>query len=318
MTGGTQTALITGGNGNLGRRVAGRLRAQGQRVVRFDLPGTEPSRVASNESVVIGDIRDAARLRSLLRDERPDTIYHLASLLSGSSETDLDAAWAINATASFNLMNLAREIGVGKFFFASSVASYGPVAQHPMPLDYPQWPENMYGATKVAVERLGVYFKTRHGLDFRCLRFPLVVSPDAPKTAVSAFPSHALRAAANGERFSFPVSETTGISTLFIEDVIDSIVDFAAAERARLSRHVYNLHGYYLTAGMVAEAARNRFPAFDCEFAPIESIEHLISSWPDVSDDSAARNDWGWQPKFDFERTMIRIAELLTRNETNR
>ncbi len=304
-------ALITGGNGNLGRLVAERLLAQGQRVIRFDIPGTEPASTAPNESIVSGDIRDAELLRALVGDERPDTIYHLASLLSGSSESNLEDAWAINATASFTLMNIAHETGTGRFFFASTAASYGPVDQNPMPLDYPQWPENMYGATKVAVERAGVYFKTKHGLDFRCLRFPLVVSPHAPKTAVSAFPSHALRAAFEGEHFSFPVAENTGISTLFIEDVIDSIVDFAAAEKDRLTRHVYNLHAYYLTAGMVAEAAREYFPEFEFDFALVESVDHLISSWPDAPDDSDARRDWGWQPKYDFDKTMIRIVELL-------
>ena len=310
---GPQTAFITGGNGNLGRRVAERLLARGQRVVRFDIPGTEPAAGAADETVLTGDIRDLERLRSQLRDEKPDTIYHLASLLSGSSETDLEQAWAINATASFNLMNLAREIGVDKFFFASTAATYAQVDQNPMPLDYPQWPESLYGATKVAVERLGAYFKTRHGLDFRCLRFPLVISPDAPKTAVSAFPSHALRAAVNGERFSFPVSANTGVSTLFIEDVIDSIVDFTAAERSGLTRQAYNLHGYYLSAEMVADAAKARFADFEYDFAPVESVERLIAGWPDVADDSDARRDWGWQPKYDFERSMTRVIELLSR-----
>ena len=208
-------------------------------------------------------------------------------------------------------MNLAHSSGVGKFFFASTAASYGPVDAAPMPNDYPQWPENMYGATKVAVERVGVYFKQKHGLDFRCLRFPLVVSPNAPKTAVSAFPSHALRAAFNGESFSFPVAENTGISTIFLDDVIDSIVGYVDADRDRLSQHVYNLHAYYLSAGMVATAARARFPGFDYSFEPIAAVDQLISSWPDEVDDSAARRDWGWNPACDFNASVARMCDLL-------
>ena len=168
-----------------------------------------------------------------------------------------------------------------------------------------------HGATKVAVERMGVYFRRRHGLDFRCLRFPLVVSPFAPEGAVSAFPSHAFKAASKGKPFCFPVSRTTGMSTLFLEDAIDSIVDFTAADPANLSSPAYNLHGYYLSAGMVADAARQRFPDFDFRFEPVETVEHLISSWPDALDDSAARRDWGWQPAFDFDRSVDRICALL-------
>jgi threonine 3-dehydrogenase len=306
-----ETALITGGNGNLGRLVGEKLLKAGHRVIKFDIPGTEPENTEENEVIITGDIRDESALHSIFEEYKPDTVYHLASLLSGSSEANLADAWAINATASFNLLNLSHEIGVKKFFFASTVATYGLVDEDPMSQDYPQWPENMYGATKVAVERLGIYFKQKHGLDFRCLRFPLVISPNAPKTAVTAFPSHAFNAGHTGEPFSFPVSKSTGVSTLFLEDVINSILAYTAADRSRLSRHVYSLHAYYLTAGMVAKAVTKRFPNFKYQFEPVKSVEHLISNWPDVIDDTIASDDWGWKPAFDFERSADRMCELL-------
>jgi threonine 3-dehydrogenase len=308
-----KTALITGGNGNLGRLVANRLLAQGQTVITFDVPGTGSGNPHENEIPLFGDIRDVDALKGILNAHRPDTIYHLASLLSGSSETDLKTAWDINANASFNLINLAHETDTKRFFFASTVATYGEVDADPMPENFPQWPENMYGATKVAVERLGFYFRKRHGLDFRCLRFPLVISPFAPQGAVSAFPSHAFKAASQGQTFRFPVSATTGVATLFLEDVIDAIVSFCAHDSVCLSRPAYNLFGFYLSAGMVADAARRRFPGFECSFEPDASVEQLIGAWPDRIDDQAARRDWGWQPKFDFEASADRICALLAK-----
>jgi nucleoside-diphosphate-sugar epimerase len=107
------------------------------------------------------------------------------------------------------------------------------------------------------------------------------------------------------------IDANTGISTLFLEDVIDSIVNYTAAEASHLSRHVYNLHAYYLTAGMVAMEAAKHFPGFDYSFEPIDAVEHLISSWPDVVDDADERRDWGWQPAFDFDQSAARISELL-------
>ena len=305
------TALITGGNGNLGRLVGDELLARGARVIRFDIPGTTTSELGENNLVLEGDIRDSELINEIIDRHRPDTVYHLASLLSGSSEADISEAWEVNATASFNLFNCCQKFEVEKVFFASTAASYGPVDQDPMSLDYAQWPENFYGATKVAVERLGVYFKQKHGMDFRCLRFPLVVSPNAPKTAVSAFPSHAFKAAAAGQPFSFPVSETTGMSTIFLDDVVSSIVDYMAAERHKLTQHVYNLHSYHLSAGIVAKAVKKRFPDFKFDFDPKPAVEHLISSWPDVVDDGSARTDWGWNPKFNFEESADRMYELL-------
>ncbi len=308
-----QTALITGGNGNLGNLVGNKLLAKGIKVVKLDLPGTEPDQIQPGEEIVTGDIRDSELLTSTIQTHRPDTIFHLASLLSGSSESDLVVAWEINATASFNLMRIAIDQDVGRFFFASTVATYGDVDQEPMSEKFAQWPENLYGATKVAVERLGVYFKVKHGLDFRCLRFPLVVSPYAPKTAVSAFPSHAFKAAVQGKEFIFPVSKETGVSTIFLDDVVDSIVQYTFTEEAKLTRHVYNLHSFYLSAEMLVAELAKQYPEFRYQFHPVEAVENLISSWPDTIDDAAARTDWGWNPGYNFSRAAERMFELLVR-----
>ena len=307
---GIQKALITGGNGNLGRLVASRLRERGIKIVRFDLPAT--SEISSEgDEIVLGDIRDKSAVMSMLEKHQPNIVYHLASLLSGSSEEDIEAAWAINANASFDLLRASMATGVHRFFFASTVATYGDGLADPLPQDAEQWPANFYGASKVAVERLGVYFKLKHGLDFRCLRFPLVISPFAPKTAVTAYPSHAIRAAHAGERFVFPVSPGVGMSTLFLEDVIRSIVEYSLADANRLSRHTYNLHGYHVTAEAVATTIRRRFQNFEYDFAPDPVVETLLSGWPDVMADNIANKDWDWKPAFNFAQSADRMCELL-------
>ncbi len=313
-----KTVLITGGNGNLGRLLASKLLARGQAVVKFDRPGTEPGETEPGETVYAGDVRDRRLLHDLIAEHRPGVIYHLASLLSGSSEADLEESWEINADASFQLFRLALQHGVAKVFFASTAATYASVDANPMPNDYPQWPRSLYGATKVAVERAGVYFKLKHGLDFRCLRFPLVLSPFAPKTAVSAFPSHAFRAALEGERFVFPVSPDTGVSTLFLDDVIDSMVDYVDADPARLTEHVYNVHGFYLNAQMVAAAVGERFPQFLFDYEIDPNTQQLIGDWPDVADDSAARADWGWCPRFDFAKSCAALVAMLRQQQARR
>ena len=306
-----KTALLTGGNGNLGRLVADKLLDMDMRVVKFDVPGTEPATVRDNEEIVTGDIRDVAHMEELLRQYRPDIAYHFASLLSGSSEADPEAAWDINATGSFHLLRLAVKLRIDRFFFASTSASYGGALVDPFPENAEQWPENLYGATKTAVERVGVYFKLRHDLDFRCLRFPLVLSPFAPQAAVTAYPSHAFKAALNGEYFTFPVSPGIGMSTIFLEDVVDGIVKFTLAPRVAIKQHAYNLHSYFVSAQSVADAISRRIHEFRYDFKPIATVEALLEAWPNVIVDSSARRDWGWDPRYDFEKSADRMLELL-------
>ncbi|MBX2823358.1 MAG: NAD-dependent epimerase/dehydratase family protein [Gammaproteobacteria bacterium] len=304
-------ALITGGNGNLGRLVADQLLAKNIEVVKFDIPGTEPEETQNGETIIIGDIRDKDQLRDILNTHQPDTVYHLASLLSGSSEADLDAAWEINASASYHLLRLAQEFKVRTFFFASTIATFGNDLADPMPEDTQQWPENIYGATKVAVERLGVYFKLKHGMDFRCLRFPLVFSPFAPPSAVTAYPSHAFRAACANESFTFPVSPGIGMSSMLLEDVITGIIKFTEADQSQLTRHVYSLHGYYVTARQVAEEIQSRVPGFSYDFKPQPTVDALLDAWPNVITDQSARDDWGWSPEYDFKKSADQMMAFF-------
>ena len=229
-------------------------------------------------------------------------------MLSGSSEANPGLAWEVNASSSIRFMRMCLEHQTGPFFFASTAATYGPDLSSPVGLDTPQWPENIYGATKVAVERMGVYLKLKQGFDFRCLRFPMVLSPFAPAGAMTAYPSHAIAAAAKGESFVFPVAEHTGMSTLYLNDVTRSVIEICTAERSALNQHIYNLHSYMFTAQDLVTAIQSRYPDFTCSFTKNSPTDDLIRRWPDVFDDSAAQQDWGWKPQYDFEATIDALA----------
>lgn len=305
--------LITGGNGNLGHLVSQRLAATGVEIIRFDLPGTEKDGPGAQ---VLGDIRDIALLRDTFGSHQPDAVIHLASLLSGSSEVDLDATWEINATASFKLMRLAQDQKLpGPFVFASTVGTYGPNAGDPLPEDAEQWPDGFYGATKVAVERMGFYFKVNHGLDFRCLRFPLVISPWAPPSAVTAYPSHAFKAAAEGRPYTFPVSREVGMSTMFLHDVVRSIAEIATADRERLTRPAYNLHSFFASAGDVEDAIKTRWQGFECTYEPHPVLDARMRDRPKQIIDESAAQDWDWAPEYDFQKAAEAMFDLFGLSE---
>ena len=303
-----KTAFVTGGNGNLGRLVALHLEGAGTKVVSFDLPGSEGAHSDPRHEVVLGDMRNHELLEQSIKTHKPDVVIHLASMLSGSSEANPGLAWEVNASSSIRFMRMCLEHQTGPFFFASTAATYGPDLSSPVGLDTPQWPENIYGATKVAVERMGVYLKLKQGFDFRCLRFPMVLSPFAPAGAMTAYPSHAIAAAANGESFVFPVAEHTGMSTLYLNDVTRSVVEICTAKRSALNQHIYNLHSYMFTAQDLVTAIQSRYPDFICSFTKDSPTDDLIRRWPNVFDDSAARQDWGWKPQYDFEATIVALA----------
>jgi threonine 3-dehydrogenase len=304
--------LITGGNGNLARQLSTLLGERDCQVVLLDTAPPAAQNGRTNCEYVTGDITDPSGMRGVFARYKPTHVLHFASILSGKAEEDRRLAWRVNANATFELMELAVESKVTQFFLPSTGATYGRNVPDPLPPDFPQWPENLYGVTKVAIERLGHYHHAKHGLDFRCLRFPVIISRYAPPAAVSAYASHAFVAAAEGKSFSFPVPRASGISTIYIKDVLGGIIRFLDAPAASLSQRAYNLHSMAPTAEDIALAIAARIPGFSYRFEPIEQVTRLIDAWPFSHIDQSARADWGWSPRYDLARMADDfLAELL-------
>ena len=248
----SKTCLITGGTGNL----ACQLSSPAGRPVRpsgAGRPGRRP--VAATAAAAVYrrcDLVDEPALGTVLRRHRPQAIIHLASLLSGSCEQDRRRGWLVNCDGTLGLLELALAEGVETILFPSSLASYGGLVADPLPEDAAQWPDSLYGVTKLACERLGVYYQRRHGLDFRCLRLPIVVSPFAPSGAASAYASRAFVESAAAGRFVFRVRPDTRAALLYVEDALDALVGLLTAPAECLSRRVSQYPGH------LAERRRHR------------------------------------------------------------
>jgi threonine 3-dehydrogenase len=79
-----------------------------------------------------------------------------------------------------NVIELAKQYKL-KLFIPSTIGAFGPESpRNPTPNITIQRPKTIYGVSKVHAELLGEYYFHRYGLDFRCLRFPGVISSDPP------------------------------------------------------------------------------------------------------------------------------------------
>ncbi|MCL6501663.1 MAG: NAD-dependent epimerase/dehydratase family protein [Pirellulales bacterium] len=305
--------LITGGAGNLAWYTAHTLLELGKQVVLADLPPQPPAGMPEGCRYRSCDLTRPDLLRALLEQLRPQAVLHFASLLSARSEELRSAAWRLNVDAAFDLLELCLERGISRVLFPSSVASYGGTLPRPLPEDFSQWPESLYGVTKVAVERLGAYYHARYGLDFRCLRVPIVVSPRANIGAASAYVSRAFIEAARTGRYTFRVRPETAPALIYVYDVAAAFVSLLEAPAGQLSRRVYNIHALSPTAADVAACIRQRLPHARLEFAPQPDVVRLLEGWPSRVVDASARRDWGWQPQFDLDRLADHMLEELAR-----
>jgi nucleoside-diphosphate-sugar epimerase len=322
------TYLITGGAGNLACQLTFHLarRSAATEILLADIAPGPVAAVAERCRYVRCDLTDRAALGALLDEHRPRIVLHFASLLSGSCETNRELAWRVNIDGAFGLMELALRAGVGQIFFPSSVATFGPVpagaapggagTTRPMPEAVPeefaQWPSGLYGVTKVAVERLGVYYHRAHALDFRCLRVPIVVSAHAPAGAASAFASRLFVDAATTGRAVCRAAPSTRASLIYVKDILRAMDEIIHAPADRLRRRVYHVHGLSPTAEEMAEAVKARLPGAAVTFEPDPKVVGLIGGWPAALDDAAARAAWGWRPAYDLASMADDLIRELT------
>lgn len=158
----TQTILLTGGAGYIGSHTAVELLQAGYGVVIFDDFSNADRRVIrqierlSNKSVTVveGDVRDSAALRTLLSDHKIDGVVHFAGLKAvGESVAKPGLYYDVNVTGSFKLMEAMADLGVGALVFSSSATVYGDPDDLPLTEAAPYKPDSPYGRSKMMVEQ---------------------------------------------------------------------------------------------------------------------------------------------------------------------
>jgi threonine 3-dehydrogenase len=308
------TILITGGLGFLGRHLTKALLEAGQRVVLLDLVEERPSWVPEGVEVVVGDISCWPDLLHPLRRFQVETVFHLAALTSAASEANPMAAFRINIEGTANLLEAAHILGVRRVLFPSSLAVYGPGLPEPVAEDVNLTPGSAYGVCKVFGELWGLWYSRARGIDFRALRFPSILGPGRSLRAASAYSALIIEKAARGEPYTIPVPEDTRLPILHYKDAVRALLLLYKA-RDPASR-IYNIAGLSPTALEIVREVERQLGQVNLTFRPDPQITRIIKSWPSRLDDTRARAELGWRPRYDLQALVADlIAEVRTRLE---
>lgn len=324
--------LITGAAGEIGDALVKALADKGAtQIVTLDL---KPLSAELTPLVIHnqGDLMDEALLARLVSEYEISTIFHLAALLSTRAEFTPELAHKVNVEGTMGLLKLASEQSQWRgepvlFIFPSSIAAYGMPdlgikAEFTRVREW-EWnyPTTMYGCNKLYCEMLGIYYSQYYRqlaterpvmLDFRALRFPGLVSAfTLPSGGTSDYGPEMLHAAAKGESYACFVRADSCIPFMSMPDAIKALLKLAEAPAANLSRRVYNVTSFSLSAAEFREQVLDYFPDAKISFQPDQRRQGIVDSWPCGLNDNDARRDWGWQPEYDLQRSF---AEYLVPN----
>ncbi len=318
-----KVVLITGAAGEIGQALVSGLAASGQSLI-LTLDLQPLSRDQQKHSThIVGSINDKALLERLVSEYEINLIYHLAALLSTRAEYSPSTAHQVNVEGTLQLLELAAQQSEWRgrpvqFIFPSSVAAYGmpdleTKAAYPRVREW-EWnyPTTMYGCNKLYGELLGTYYSRHYKqladtapvmVDFRALRFPGLISAyTLPSGGTSDYGPEMLHAAAKGEPYACFVRADTAIPFMAMPDAVKALLHLARAPIGSLSRTIYNVTSFSLSADDFRQQVVQAFPKAEISFAPHEKRQKIVDSWPMDMDDSAARKDWNWAPDYDRGR----------------
>jgi nucleoside-diphosphate-sugar epimerase len=170
----------------------------------------------------------------------------------------------------------------------------------------------MYGVTKVAGELLCNYYVQRFGLDVRGVRYPGIISAETlPGGGTTDYAVAIYYEAIRSGRYTCFVREDTVLPMMYMPDCIKSAIDLMEADYSKLGHHAdFNLAAMSFSAAELAAEIKKHIPEFACEYQP-DFRQAIADSWPRTINDSAAREEWGWEPQYDLAAMVKDMLEKL-------
>ena len=165
--------FVVGGAGYIGSTTAAELLAAGHEVTVYDaLTRGHRAAVPAGARLIQGEMGDAAALQAALASDRFNAAIHFGAFIeAGESMRDPGSFFANNVANSIALINALLAAGVERLVFSSSAGVYGEPEQTPIPEEHPTRPVNVYGETKLLVERMLRWYGERCGLRWVALRY---------------------------------------------------------------------------------------------------------------------------------------------------
>jgi len=312
------TTLITGGTGFLGYYLAKALSKRGEDVIALDVaPLKKYQKISDSDNIKVikGDLSSWSEVVDVISRHDVEYIFHTGALLSQTAEEKHIAAFNINAVGTFNLLEATRIFNIKKFIFLSTLATYGRDFGDIIVHESPQRPVSMYGVTKAFGERLGEYYSTRFGIDYRGVRFPSVIGPGRGGGGLSSYTSLIIQEPALGRAYKLYVNKDTRCAFIYVKDAIRCLIQLFDADKSKIKSLTYMIGGMSPTAEEIIELIKRFIPDAKIEFEPDAVKDKILRTWPDKFDETRAKTEWGWKSEYGLEKTVEDFIKEVKSNK---
>ena len=295
--------LIIGACGQIGTELTQKLRGiyGVENVIASDIRKLNIDVVNSGPFEVINAL-DFNQIQHLVEVHQIDEVYLMAALLSATAEKNPAFAWDLNMNSLFHVLNLAKAGKIKKIFWPSSIAVFGPTTPRE---NTPQYtimePSTVYGISKQTGERWCEYYHNIYGVDVRSIRYPGLISWSSPPGGgTTDYAVDIFHKAIAKKKYDCFLSSETKMPMMYMDDAIAATIQIMQSPKGQIKiRSSYNLAAMSFTPTEIAEEIKKHIPEFTITYHP-DFRQKIADSWPASIDDSAAREDWNWNHKFDI------------------
>ena len=308
--------LVIGSAGQIGSELTMELRKRyGHTHVVAGIHKTRPSKeLLESGPAEMLDVTDKERLSPVIRKHKIDTVYNLAAILSVVGEAKPLEAWHIGIHGLLNVLEVSREYRCA-VFTPSSIGAFG--ASTPLdntPQDTIQRPQTMYGITKVTGELLSDYYFKRFGVDTRSVRYPGIISNvTLPGGGTTDYAVEIFYAAVREKKYVCSLAPRTFLDMMYMPDALEAALQLMEVEPSKLKhRNSFNVTAMSFCPEMIAAEITKHLPDFVISYKIDPIKQSIADSWPNKMDDSCAREEWGWNPKYDLTmmtEDMLRVIK---------
>jgi UDP-glucose 4-epimerase len=316
------TVLVTGGLGAIGSWVLRELVGRGERPLVYDARA-DMSLVPELVDAIdlrVGDILDLPQILRLGQEFGVERILHLAALMPPPAQANPYQGFRVNAGGAVLMLEAARLLRVRRILCMSSKAVYGTIGgeyghprYRPVDEEFPRNPNSVYGATKLAVEHMGLEYQRSYGVDFVALRLSSTYGPGKQERhGAVGIPSTVVENAFYGRPTRLPQGGDEQNDHLYNRDVARAIVLAGYAES--LEHRIFNIGTGQLTSlADLAAVVRERVPGADIAIGPgLDYMQAGLHSYC-VFDISRARRELGYEPHYDLRRGVDDYLTFLAR-----
>jgi len=311
-----QRILITGALGQIGSEltIALRKRYGEANVIATDIRSKVDNEMIKSGPFEIVDCTEKSKIGEVVKKYKIDTIYHLAAILSAVAEEKPQFAWNVNINGLYHVLEVAREYHCS-VFTPSSIGAFGPSTPvNNTPQDTLQRPQTMYGVTKVAGELLCDYYFKRFGVDTRGVRYPGIISYHTlPGGGTTDYAVEIYYEAIKHKSYTCYLKPGTYLDMMYMPDAIKAAIDLMEADASHFKhRNAFNVTAMSVAPENIAAEIKKIIPEFQINYQIDPVRQAIADSWPNNMDDSAAREEWGWQPEYDLATMTADMIKNLS------